>query len=552
MDRHHEATIARRACALVTVCLVMLVTARLARAQAYDAAPIATSLAIDVPCTAEAAAEVQRGASLLFFAMHDPALLAFDRAAELDPACALAGWGQAVALARLPAYDTSTATVARGRAALARAAAATNGSARDRRLIGATQALFDAGTVSAALRLKVFGDGMHGLAHAEPANVLALGSAVLADLARTTLPDDDPVRSARDRIAHAFPDPGAMPVEIAFLRLLVADDAAAETVAIATRLEAMSTPTPATAHAAVRVFYRTGRWEDAAQAGEMAARIAGGWFAPSMVTPLAWMGPVPDWAMAAMAQRGRHEAMASVVRACPAAEAEAVTSLDATLAPRVASACLRTTIRAWFADIDWQSATSVPEPPRAAEGAVPDAEATAMALLARGLHLARAAWPRGERDLVAGARVVMAELEALAAAHPAGARAIELDRLLVAMALAGAFESRDELLVYELQAGDLERMLDVSRQHLPRLAGVNRVAGELHLRLHDYREAHEHFARALARQPNDARALLGLARAAARLGDGAASRDAAQRFLATWSGADRSRREVVEALKLAK
>ncbi|MBL8143983.1 MAG: hypothetical protein JNM38_22905, partial [Acidobacteria bacterium] len=427
MDRHHEAPLARHACALTAVCLAMLVMARPARAQAYDAAPIATSLAIDVSCTAEATADVQRGASLLFFAMHDPALLAFDRAAELDPECALAGWGQAVALARLPAYDSSTATVARGRAALARAAAATNGSARDRRLIGATHALFDAGTVSAALRLKLFGDGMHGLAHAEPANVLALGSAVLADLARTTLPDDDPVRSARDRIAHSFPDPGAMPVEIAFLRLLVADDAAAETMAVAMRLEATTTPTPATAHAAARVFYRTGRWDDTARASDMAARIAGGWFGPSMVTPLAWLGPVPDWAMAAMAQRGRHEAMAAVVRTCPAAEAEVATALDATLAPRVASACLRATIRAWFADVDWQSPAAASEPPRAAEGAVPDADAAAMALLARGLHLSRAAWPRGERDLIAGARVVMAELEALAAAHPAGARAIELD-----------------------------------------------------------------------------------------------------------------------------
>jgi hypothetical protein len=224
-----------------------------------------------------------------------------------------------------------------------------------------------------------------------------------------------------------------MPVEIAFLRLLVADDAAAETVAIATRLEAMSTPTPATAHAAVRVFYRTGRWEDAAQAGEMAARIAGGWFAPSMVTPLAWMGPVPDWGMAAMAQRGRHEAMASVVRACPAAEAEAVTSLDATLAPRVASACLRTTIRAWFADIDWhrrRPCQSRPcgrgwcqtqRPPRWRCRPGPD--------------LARAAWPRGERDLTRG-HVSSAELEASRRIRPGACDRV--DRLLVAMALAAS------------------------------------------------------------------------------------------------------------------
>ena len=152
--------------------------------------------------------------------------------------------------------------------------------------------------------------------------------------------------------------------------------------------------------------------------------------------------------------------------------------------------------------------------------------------------------------MIGGARVALLQLEALARAHPRHARAIELDRLLVAMALAGAYESRDELLVYEVQAGDLERLLDATRQGAPRLIGVNRLAGELHLRLHDYREAREHFTRALERQPNDARALLGLARAASRMNDAAAAREAAQRFIALWASAP-ARGEVVDATAIA-
>ncbi len=540
-----------RARAIVATAVAVLVVCAVdtrAVAQGYDASPIQTSLVFDTVCTSEASAELHRGASLLFFAMADEALVAFQRAGERDPECALARWGESVALARLPAFDTTPVALARGRAALAGAAAATRASRRDTRLIAATHALFDATIASAPLRIKTFGDAMHGLAHDDPADVLALGSAVLTDLVRTTLPDDEPVRRARDQIAHAYPDLPAMPLEIAFLRLLVADDAADETMAVATRLKTAHTPTPAPAHAAARIFHRVGHWDDAIAAAETARRIAGGWLEPLVLTPPAWIGLLPEWAVVANAQRGRGRQGGAMSQACASASATAATALDETLASRVAGACLRLDIRAWWADVDWQGAVSVPVPPGHADdaSATADVESDALVILASGLYHARAAWPRGEPELIGGARTAVQHLEALARAHPEHSRAIELNRLLVSMALAGAYESRDELLVYEVQAGDLERLLDASRLGAPRLVGVDRLAGELHLRLHDYREAREHFTRALARQPNDARALLGLARAASRMHDAAAAREAARHFIALWASVP-SRAEVVEA-----
>lgn len=540
----------RVAIAVALTCALGAGSPRPALAQAYDLPQIQTSLTFDAPCRADANAELQRGASLLFFLMHAPAELAFQRAAELDPDCAPGAWGEALALARLPAFDISRAAMQRARSVLGHGRSAAKSTPRDRQLLDVTQRLFDEAVASPSLRLRAFGDGMHGLAHADPANVLALGSAVLSDVAQTTLPDDDPVRSARDRIAHAYPDAAVMPPEIAFLRLLVSDDAAAETTAIALRLATLTTPTPATAHVAARVFHRIGQWEAAARAADTAARLAGGWAEATMLDMPAWLGPAPEWAVVAAGQLGGGERVTAIARACVGPSPAASSVLDSAAIERMTGACLRTRLQAWWTDIDWQSPVLPPAPP-AGDTATVDVETQALQLLARGLHAARAAWPRGEATYIASARAAVAGLEALASAYPLQARTIEVARLQVAMALAGAYESRDELLVYELQAGDLERLLDVSRQRVPRLVGVSRLAGELHLRLHDYRDARDHFARALEQQPNDSRALLGLARAASRMGDSSAASDAARRFLALWSGAG-ARGEIDDATRLVR
>jgi tetratricopeptide (TPR) repeat protein len=82
--------------------------------------------------------------------------------------------------------------------------------------------------------------------------------------------------------------------------------------------------------------------------------------------------------------------------------------------------------------------------------------------------------------------------------------------------------------------------------------GANELYGELLLEAGRPKEAVVWFERALARTPGRSRALIGLARAAAKSGDVAKSRTAYQRFLANWRLADPARPELQEARRALK
>jgi tetratricopeptide (TPR) repeat protein len=77
--------------------------------------------------------------------------------------------------------------------------------------------------------------------------------------------------------------------------------------------------------------------------------------------------------------------------------------------------------------------------------------------------------------------------------------------------------------------------------------GADELYGELLLQAGRAKEAIVWFERTLQRTPNRSRAVLGLARAAARAGDGVKSRAAYKQFLANWHTADPKLPEVREA-----
>ena len=77
--------------------------------------------------------------------------------------------------------------------------------------------------------------------------------------------------------------------------------------------------------------------------------------------------------------------------------------------------------------------------------------------------------------------------------------------------------------------------------------GADELYGELLLAVGRPKEAAMWFERTLARTPNRSRAVLGLARAAAKAGDRAKSRAAYQQFLANWQRADAGLPELHEA-----
>jgi predicted Zn-dependent protease len=77
--------------------------------------------------------------------------------------------------------------------------------------------------------------------------------------------------------------------------------------------------------------------------------------------------------------------------------------------------------------------------------------------------------------------------------------------------------------------------------------GADELYGELLLQAGRPNEAIGWFDRALSRTPNRSRAVLGLARAAARAGNSGRSREAYTQFLANWTQADPDLPELREA-----
>ena len=77
--------------------------------------------------------------------------------------------------------------------------------------------------------------------------------------------------------------------------------------------------------------------------------------------------------------------------------------------------------------------------------------------------------------------------------------------------------------------------------------GADELYGELLLEAAQPKNAIVWFERALQRTPNRSRALLGLARAAAKAGDAAKSRSAYKQFLINWRLADATLPELQEA-----
>jgi Tfp pilus assembly protein PilF len=71
--------------------------------------------------------------------------------------------------------------------------------------------------------------------------------------------------------------------------------------------------------------------------------------------------------------------------------------------------------------------------------------------------------------------------------------------------------------------------------------------GEILLRAGKPKEALEQFAKSLARQPNRARSLIGLARGASLSGDSVLARDTYTKLLGIWVQADAGLPELLEA-----
>jgi tetratricopeptide (TPR) repeat protein len=199
--------------------------------------------------------------------------------------------------------------------------------------------------------------------------------------------------------------------------------------------------------------------------------------------------------------------------------------------PRACAAWVR------LAALDWSGPRTRDLPPTPAGSLPPDA----VELFERGWLAARAAWPGGDADLLTIAHAAADAFEAR------GGLEAERYQALLLSAIGAAQEERDVMALALTQAADLEMRLRMAAIELPPFFAFDRVAGDLWLQVHRFEQARLHYRAALARDARDARAWLGLARAATRLGDREEAIRAAGTFLTMWTGADTDRPELAAA-----
>jgi tetratricopeptide (TPR) repeat protein len=168
-------------------------------------------------------------------------------------------------------------------------------------------------------------------------------------------------------------------------------------------------------------------------------------------------------------------------------------------------------------------------------------------LFVRGLAGAVSGSAEAEKSLIA--------LKAVPGSGGPSAAMLGIRELEIAALMAAMQQDYDKAITSMKEATSLEEAMGPPSGPPGLIKPSHELYGEIWLRAGRPREAAEEFGIALLRQPNRARSLLGLARAAAKSGDPAGSASAYKKLLDQWQQADESLPELREArdyLKRAK
>jgi tetratricopeptide (TPR) repeat protein len=547
--------------AFVAATVLPLLVARSGMAgQGYTPEAFRTGGTFVSSCAGTAAADVQSGVTLLLLLEPDEARLAFERAEAADPDCAIASWGRALAWLDLPDGAASELAQAPARASLGRARAVRSASPRERAYIEAAVHLLEPPSSAYPARLSAFFAASLGVARQFPEDPTATLITALASLARSTVPGDMGQREAAALIAIRF---GEAPQDVAAALLLAlardnARDAPGARAAAETVLKARP-PSPRALQVAARIFHRLGAWDEAVAAGQAAIVTAGGVDATWLLHG-AWSDHPLPWLIDAEAARGGFAAARQHLAAASARVAAAPASMVPEEAWRLRAVFdlswfhLRWALADWRMQLQWPDPAlssfpaPTPPPPEPASGEQRRlyAEVREARALVEGLVAARAAWPRAEPERLAVAREQAAALGQLSREGPLPPRA-ELARTLVLAAVSAALEARDELALLLAQAEALQQRVDAAGGDRLFLVDTAQMAAELRAQLRDWPEALRGFQAVAAARPASARAWLGVARAASRLGQGDVSRAAYARVVEIWQQADEAVPEFKEA-----
>ncbi len=531
---------------LVALPALLLATVSLNAQRIPARAPLG---AISFPNSGAPAAQADfiRAVAWLHSFGYEEAIEAFRAAQKIDPQFAMAYWGEAMSFNQPLWFHEDAAA---GRAVLARLGATAEIRAakartpRERQYLGAVEALY--GPADKPTRDKAYAEAMGALAAKFPQDDEAQAFYALALLA--VLPGGDqalPLRQKAGAIAEGvFTRNAKHPGAAHYILHAYDHPALAEKALPAARVYARIAPAASHAlHMPAHAFVQLGYWEEASATDQASWDASVAWVQRKGVSIALRDFHSLTWLHYEWTQQGQFKKAADALQLIDAAlkvvkpdeQAGGHHYSDSEIGRGSGPLALRNdrgSLRAryiieserWsemkgqssFDNIDELFALGMAS---VRTGDIPRAEAAYKLFL-------DASAPSQDAGLREQAAVMAKELEAL----------LELAR----GRQKEAFAAMD-------QAAHLQSRMPKPIGRPYPVKGADELYGELLLAAGKAKEAIAWFEKALARTPNRSRSVLGLARAAAKAGDGVKSRAAYKQFLTNWKNADPGLPEMKEA-----
>ena len=483
-----------------------------------------------------------RGVTALHNFQYEDAVEAFQEAQRLDRDFAMAYWGEAMAYNQTLWLNQDAEMVRQillrlGPTAEARAAKA--GTDRERSYLRAVEVLF--GNGDKAARDRDYAVAMAQIAQAHPEDLEALSFLALAIMGTAARSPALFRQGEDDQHQHALVGSEAQKTAAAFLEKVLAQnpdhpgalhylihnyddpDHARLALPAARAYARVAAESSHALHMPAHVFLQLGMWDEAAASDEASFRASQAWVKRKSLGVGMHDYHSLSWLLYESLQQGRYQRAREALELIQPA-------VDATGAPRLKG--LLSDMRARYV-VETRSFQQL---------AGARDFGTTSELFAIGMSAAR----RGDAATVETALTELKKRAGSRETRNFRGDAAVMEKELSALKAVVAGRGEDAVLRMQ-EAVSLERELPPPLGPPRPIKPAPELFGEVLLELGRPREAAEEFERALTRWPNRSLSLLGLARAAAALGDRDAARRHYQRFLTNWRNADPARPELKEA-----
>ena len=524
---------------------------------AFPQSPQLGSINFPTSGSPQAQAAFLRGVAAMHSFWYEEALEAFQESTKLDPGFAMGHWGEAMTYNH-PIWLQQDAEPARR--ALARIKEVSKLTPRERAFIEAARILYGEGDklardlAYAAAMEKMYREYPDDLEIATFYSLSLLGTVRPGDkgyvrqmkagaVALEVYQKNPDHPGAAHFVIHAFDDP-----EHAILAL-----------PSAFRYAQIAPAASHARHMPSHIFLQLGMWAEAAASNETAWKVSDDWVKSKNLALSLRDYHSNHWLTYIYCQQGRFskaEGLINYLRQTMKDHGrESVRWYDDTVAALIVES-RRWDLAAKLFDPSPAPAAGDDHSSHASHGAAPAANpkpAAAQTMVPntrRGMSLplfvrALAAAGNGSPD----AEKLLAEMRAHRgqSSDAYGAKILEIRELEIAALIAASKKNFDEAMTAMKRATALEEEMSPPSGPPTLIKPSHELFGEILLGTGKPQEASKQFATALARQPNRARSLLGLARAAAQSGNKATAIESYTKLLGIWKQADANLPEVREA-----